>query len=77
MAYCAVCGRNHETGAGCFNGTAEILDKAGMNAPQGFSHEKFRQIAKKADRWFLRLLLWALVLIVLIFLVSSLAIKTY
>lgn len=74
MAFCAICGRYHEQGVSCFDGTGEMLREAGVSAPPEPSKAKegFDQIARKADRWFLKVLLWALAIIVLLFVLFSL-----
>ncbi len=71
MAYCAICGRQHEPGVGCLDGTGEILGEAGMGSPPETSKEELAQITKGADRWFLKMLLWALIVIFLLFVISS------
>jgi hypothetical protein len=67
MAFCAICGRYHETGAGCLEGTEDILKSAGAGSPPKPSKEGFRQTARKADRWFLKMLFWAFVVIALLY----------
>jgi hypothetical protein len=76
MAFCAICGKNHDPGVGCLDGTGEILKEAGASSPSKLSPKEFQQTAQKADRWFLKVLLFAFVVIVLLYIVFSLLSKT-
>ncbi len=75
MPYCAICGRHHAPGVGCFDGTRELLEDAGAKRSPAMSGEESRLVAKQADRWILKVLIWALVVIALLFVIASL-IKT-
>jgi len=72
MAFCAICGRYHDPGVGCLDGTKDLLQGTGTVPPPEASKEEFKRISIQADRWFIRVLIWALVLIVLVFVVASL-----
>jgi hypothetical protein len=76
MAFCAICGRQHELGVGCLDGTGDITKKAGASSSPKPSSKEFQQTAQKADRWFLKVLLFAFVVIVLLYIVFSLLSKT-
>jgi hypothetical protein len=71
MAFCAICGRYHDPGVGCLEGTREILQGAGAAPPPEPAKEGFKRVAAQADRWFVRILVWALVVIVFLFVIAS------
>ncbi len=71
MAFCAICGRYHDPGVGCLDGTKDILQGAGAIPPGQPAKEGFKQVAAQADRWLVRVLIWALVVIVLLFVIAS------
>jgi hypothetical protein len=77
MAFCAICGRNHDLGVGCLDGTQDLLKSAGTTPPPELSKEGFKRISKQADRWFLKVLVWAFLAIVILFLIASFVKKTY
>jgi hypothetical protein len=77
MAFCAICGRNHDPGVGCLDGTQDLLKSAGTNPPPELSKEGFKRVSKQADRWFLKVLVWAFVAIVILFLIASFVKKIY
>jgi hypothetical protein len=68
MPFCAICGRHHEPGIGCFEGTGELMKESGIRIPPATPKEGTKKIIKEADRWFRRMLLWVLIVIVLVFL---------
>jgi hypothetical protein len=77
MAYCGICGRHHDPGAGCFDGTNQALKDTGIDTLHRPPDADFRQIAKQADRWIVKVLLWILVIIVLVMVLYALGKKTY
>jgi hypothetical protein len=76
MEFCAICGRHHDPGVGCLDGTQDLLKRAGSNPPPELSKEGFNRVSKQADRWFLKVLLWAFAVIVVLFIAASLVKKT-
>ena len=77
MAYCAICGRQHDPGVGCVDGTAQLLNVADANARERSSKVEFKRIAKQADKWLVKVLLWAVGLVILMFVIYSFVNKAY
>jgi hypothetical protein len=77
MAYCAICGRDHDTGVTCLDGTQELLKDVGADSRPRLSEEEFKRVSKQADKWFLKVLVWAFVIIAALLIVAFLARKTY
>jgi hypothetical protein len=57
MPYCAICGRHHEPGVGCFDGTRQTLNDAQIGM-SGRTRARKSGSTKQADRWIMKALLW-------------------
>jgi len=77
MAFCAICGRYHDPGVGCLDGTRDVLRETKTIPSTELSGKEFKRVARQADRWLVKVLLWALVVIVQLFLITSFVRKTY
>ncbi len=82
MAFCAICGRHHSADGGCYQTEVQGLPKTGVRDAAGkipgrTSGERFRGIAKHADRFMLKLLLLFLALLILAMVLQALQGKLY
>jgi len=67
MRYCAICGRHHESETGCFGSELGEPPNQGMGEERSKSSpEQFKIIARQADRFIVRLLLFGLAGIALV-----------
>ncbi len=82
MGFCAICGRQHSADVGCYQTEVQGLQKLGPDDAAGkiydrTSGERFKIIAKPADRFMLKLLLLFLALLILAMILQSLQGKLY
>ena len=60
MSYCAICGRQHDPQIPCFDGVTQILEDIDAGPRKVSSKEEYKNIAKAADKYLLKILLWVL-----------------
>ncbi len=57
MAYCGICGRYHDPGESCIDATNQVLKDIGLSDAPKSPGADFGRIAKRSDRWFLKVLI--------------------
>jgi hypothetical protein len=65
MAYCAICGTDHNPEYPCSGLVGDKLHQIGLNGGPKKSKEDFRKLEKKADRYMLKFALIAIAILIL------------
>jgi len=65
MAFCAICGSNHDPDYPCSAFADGMLHDAGIEKHPGMSRRAFRKLEKRADRYMLKLALIAVAILIL------------
>ena len=71
MMYCAICGREHDPDLSCIGSASQALKAAGMDNRRQTSDSDFKRIARLADRWFIKLLIALMALLVVMMILSA------
>ncbi len=77
MSFCAVCGTQHDPGAFCIGRAGEGLPDGASRKSRKVSKAEFKRVAQAADRFMVRFLLIALVLLVLVMILAFIAQKYF
>jgi hypothetical protein len=73
MSFCAVCGTQHDPGAPCIGRAGEGLPDGASVKSRRVSKAEFKRVAQAADRFMVRFLLIAVVLLALVMVVAFIA----